>query len=96
MGIHRGLGFDITADASVRLDSFLFGEAQSRIVVALDPANEDDFIEAMAKTKVPFTLLGHVTRGKMMIDDSHFGFIDDASVIYSNSLERIIDSGVSS
>ncbi|MCH2214968.1 MAG: phosphoribosylformylglycinamidine synthase subunit PurL [Flavobacteriales bacterium] len=96
MGIYAGLGFDITADASVRLDSFLFGEGQSRIVVTLDPAKEDDFIEAMAKTKVPFTLLGHVTRGKMMIDDSHFGFIDDASEIYSNSLERIIDSSVSS
>jgi len=96
MGIHHGFGFDITADASVRLDSFLFGEAQSRIVVTLSPDDENAFIELMASTEVPFTLLGHVTRGKMMIDDAHFGFIDDASDIYSNSLERIIDSGVTS
>ncbi|MGB6037442.1 MAG: phosphoribosylformylglycinamidine synthase subunit PurL [Cryomorphaceae bacterium] len=88
MGIHRGLGFDITADADVRLDAFLFGEAQSRIIVTLDPEFEDDFIEVMRPTKVPFTLLGHVTRGKMVIDDSHFGFIDDASDVYMNSLER--------
>ena len=88
MGIHRGFGFDITADADVRLDAFLFGEAQSRIIVALDPDFEDEFIEAMRPTKVPFTLLGHVTRGKMVVDDSHFGFIDDASDVYMNSLER--------
>lgn len=96
MGIHRGLGFDITADADVRLDAFLFGEAQSRIIVTLDPDFEDDFIEAMRKTKVPFTLLGHVTRGKMVVDDSHFGFIDDASDVYLNSLERKLDSSVKS
>ncbi|HKK38564.1 MAG TPA: phosphoribosylformylglycinamidine synthase subunit PurL [Cryomorphaceae bacterium] len=96
MGIHRGLGFDITADAAVRLDAFLFGEAQSRILVTLNPDFEDDFIEEMRKTKVPFTLLGHVTRGKMVVDDSHFGFIDDASDLYRNSLERKLNSSVTS
>ncbi|MCZ4410207.1 phosphoribosylformylglycinamidine synthase subunit PurL [Cryomorphaceae bacterium 1068] len=96
MGIHRGFGFDVTADADVRLDAFLFGEAQGRIIVTLDPDFEDDFIEAMRKTKVPFTLLGHVTRGKMVIDDSHFGFIDDASDVYLNSLERKLNSSVTS
>jgi phosphoribosylformylglycinamidine synthase len=96
MGIHRGLGFDVTADADVRLDAFLFGEAQGRIIVTLDPNVEDEFIEAMRKTKVPFTLLGHVTRGKMVIDDSHFGFIDDASDVYLNSLERKLNSSVNS
>lgn len=93
MGLPRGLGFDITADADVRLDAFLFGESQSRIVVALDPVMEDDFIEAMKQTGTPFTLLGHVTRGKMVIDDSHFGFIEDAADIYMNSLERKLGDG---
>ncbi|HKL39731.1 MAG TPA: hypothetical protein VJ894_03580, partial [Cryomorphaceae bacterium] len=88
--------FDITADAAVRLDAFLFGEAQSRILVTLNPDFEDDFIEEMRKTKVPFTLLGHVTRGKMVVDDSHFGFIDDASDLYRNSLERKLNSSVTS
>jgi phosphoribosylformylglycinamidine synthase len=96
MGIHRGLGFDITADADVRLDAFLFGEAQSRIVVTLKPEFEEEFIEAMRKTMVPFTLLGHVTRGKMVIDDSHYGFIDDAADLYLNSLERKLNSSVTS
>lgn len=96
MGLNRGYGFDITSDAVVRLDAFLFGEAQSRIIVSLDPEFEDEFIEAMRKTVVPFTLLGHVTRGKMVIDDSHFGFIDDASEIFLNSLERKLNQRVTS
>jgi len=93
MGVPRGFGFDITADADVRLDAFLFGEAQSRIIVSLDPSKEDDFIETLKDSGVPFSLLGHVTRGKMVVDDSHFGFIEDAADIYYNSLERKLGDG---
>ncbi len=92
MGMHRGLGFDITSDADVRMDAFLFGEAQSRIIVSLPGEMEDAFIETMLATKVPFTLLGHVTRGKMVVDDQHFGFIDDASHIYNHALERKMET----
>jgi phosphoribosylformylglycinamidine synthase len=46
----------------------------------------------MLATKVPFTLLGHVTRGKMVVDDQHFGFVDDASHIYNHALERKMES----
>lgn len=88
MGMPRSLGFDITSDADVRMDAFLFGESQSRVVVTIDGALEDEFIEHMLAAKVPFTLLGHVTRGKMVVDDAHFGFIDDASAIYQNALGK--------
>lgn len=95
MGIPRGLGFDITGDAAVREDAFLFGESQSRIIVTLTGGMEEDIIETMRELKVPFSLLGHVTRGKMMVDDTHFGFIDDAAKIYNNTLEQKMESGVS-
>lgn len=86
MGIADRFGFDITGDAAVREDSFLFGEAQGRIIVTINGSDEEDFIEEMSQHKVPFSLLGHVTRGKMMIDDVHFGFIDDAAEVYLNTL----------
>lgn len=91
MGIVDRLGFDITGDAAVREDSFLFGEAQGRILLAINGSDEEDFIEELSKHKVPFSLLGHVTRGKMMIDDVHFGFIDDAAEVYLNTLGNKID-----
>ena len=94
MGLPRGLGFDITGDAAVREDSFLFGEAQGRIVVSLSGNLEDEIIEELQRLKVPFSLLGHVTRGKMVIDDKHFGFIDDAAKIYNHSIERKMETVV--
>ena len=86
MGIHRHMGFDITADADVRMDAFLFGESQSRIIVSLEGERETLFIETLSELGIPFTLLGHVTRGKMVVDDQHFGFIDDAAQVYLNAL----------
>ncbi len=94
MGLNRGLGFDITSDADVRLDSFLFGEAQSRIVVGIDRDSEEDLIEALQGAAVPFTLLGHVTRGKMVVDDEHYSFIADAAKIYNEAIERKLESAV--
>ncbi|MRT93398.1 AIR synthase related protein [Ancylomarina sp. 16SWW S1-10-2] len=76
-GMALGFGFDITSPAEVRKDAFLFGESQSRIVVSVSMENEDDFIDAMMESGLPFSTLGHVTKGELRIDDIPFGFIDD-------------------
>ncbi len=91
MAMPRELGFDIVTDAEIREDAFLFGEAAGRVVVSVNEDNENDFIEYMMKTKVNFTLLGHVTQGKMVIDDEHYGFIQKAKTKYDNALERLIE-----
>ncbi len=75
-GMPSGLGFDITSDAEIRKDAFLFGESMGRIVVGVDPAKADDFVDLMCSLKVPFFALGHVTKGEIRIDDESFGFID--------------------
>jgi phosphoribosylformylglycinamidine synthase len=75
-GMPNGLGFDLTTDAEIRRDAFLFGEAMGRIVVGVDPKNVDDFVDFMSSLKVPFFALGHVTKGEIRIDDDSFGFID--------------------
>ena len=31
----------------------------------------------MASSEIDFTLLGHVTKGKIQIDGEHFGFINE-------------------
>jgi phosphoribosylformylglycinamidine synthase subunit PurL len=72
----NGLGFDITTAAEVRTDSFLFGESMGRIVVGVSKEKEDEFVDFMFDSKVPFFTLGHVTRGEIRIDDISFGFID--------------------
>jgi phosphoribosylformylglycinamidine synthase len=75
-GMPSGLGFDITSDAEVRKDAFLFGEAMGRIFVGVDLKKVDEFVDLMSSLKVPFFALGHVTKGEIRIDDESFGFID--------------------
>jgi len=85
-----GFGFDIISDTDIRLDAFLFGESQGRVLVSINPNKETNFIDLMIKKKVPFLALGHVTKGEMRIDDISFGFIEDAKRVYENALEEIM------
>jgi phosphoribosylformylglycinamidine synthase subunit PurL len=92
MSFPRDLGFDIVTDSEIREDAFLFGEGQGRIVVTVSEEQEEDFIEFMMDSGVSFTLLGHVTKGKLMIDDEHFGFIKEAKDLYNNALGKHLDN----
>ncbi len=88
--IVRGFGFDITSDAEIRKDAFLFGEAQGRVVVTVSPTNEDHFIDFMIEQKVPFSALGHVTKSELRIDDNSYGFVADIKKMYDNALELLL------
>lgn len=86
----RNLGFDITTDAEIRSDAFLFGESQGRVVVTVSPSRETPFIDFMVENGIPFTTLGHVTKSEVRVDDISFGFISDLKKVYDNALEELI------
>jgi phosphoribosylformylglycinamidine synthase II len=86
MSMPRELGFDIVSDADIRMDAFLFGEGQGRAVVSVTEEQEEAFVEYMVASGVNMTLLGHVTKGKIQVDEQHFGFITEAKAIYDNAL----------
>jgi len=81
-------GFDITSDAEVRKDAFLFGESQSRVVVSVSPAKEDDFVDFMLESETTFSALGHVTKGEIRVDDESYGFISDLKKKFSKKLKK--------
>ena len=91
MAMPRDLGFDIVTDAEIREDAFLFGESQGRVLVTVSEDSEESFIEFMMDSSVTFTLLGHVTKGKMMVDDEHFGFIAEAKELFNNALGKKLE-----
>ena len=84
-------GFDITSDAEIRTDAFLFGEAQSRVVVSVTPNKKNQFIDFMIKQKFAYHALGHVTKGELRIDDASYGFIKDIKKSYNYALENLIE-----
>ena len=92
MSMPRELGFDIVTDSEVREDAFLFGEGQGRVVVTVSEDQEEEFIEFMMDSGVSFTLLGHVTKGKLMVDDEHYGFITEAKELYNNALGKLLEN----
>ncbi len=91
MCLNRNLGFDIVTDSEIREDAFLFGEGQGRVVVAVSDDEEDEFLEYMISTKVNLTLLGHVTKGKMVVDDDHYSFVDEAKEIFESALGNLLE-----
>ena len=84
----RNLGFDITTSSEIREDAFLFGEAPSRVVVSVRETSEDAFLDLMKKSNVPFTLIGHVTKGEIRVDDRSFGELSEFKEIFDNSLAK--------
>lgn len=84
-------GFDITTDAEIRKDAFLFGESQSRIVVSVSPEKQDAFVDFMLETGGAFSVLGHVTKGEIRIDDESFGYITDLKDQFSGYLKKWLE-----
>lgn len=91
MALPRGLGFDIVTDSEIRPDAFLFGEGQGRALVTLNEDTEAEFLDLLRASRVPFILLGHVTKGKLVVDDEPFGFIEDARKIYEGAIPDLMN-----
>jgi len=84
----NNLGFEIVGSSEVREDAFLFGEAPSRVVVSVTETGEDSFLDVLKDSEVPFVLLGHITQGRIAVDDKSFGNIEEYKTIYNNSLSE--------
>lgn len=87
----RGLGFNINPDRNIRLDAFLFGESQSRVVVSVKPEKNDAFFEALEKSNVKFSLLGKVHAADFRIVDEPILTSAGAKELYNNSLGKIME-----
>jgi phosphoribosylformylglycinamidine synthase len=87
----RGLGFNINPDNNIRLDAFLFGESQSRVVVSVKPETNDVFLEALKKTGVKFSLLGKVHAADFRLEDRPLLTSSGAKELYDTALGKLIE-----
>jgi phosphoribosylformylglycinamidine synthase len=79
-------GFDIASDKKLRKDAFLFGEAQSRVVVSVKPENETKLKDLLKSQGVTFVALGKVVKEKFVVDGEELFKITEAAEMYDNSL----------
>jgi phosphoribosylformylglycinamidine synthase len=83
------LGFSIHTDSGIRKDAYLFGEAQSRVVVSVNPGLHHLF-EAELKG-MAFSRIGKVDADKeIRIDHDGWGYIGDWKSAYDNALEKLV------
>ena len=89
-----GKGFAITPDRYVgptryRMDAFLFGESQSRVVISVADEYRNE-VESYLTEGTPFARLGTVTASDFVIDDALILTTIDAKELYDNALGKIM------
>lgn len=88
-GFHLELGFAINASSGdIRKDAFLFGEAQSRVIVSAKDENIAAFEESLRQSGVPFIALGTVTKNEITINGESWGQINEWKEIYDTAIEK--------
>jgi phosphoribosylformylglycinamidine synthase len=91
----------VEASANIRLDSLLFGESQSRIVVSLAPEHLPRLQELARAAHVPLSFLGTVGGERFVISDARGGGVRaiadlpvaQISDAWKNSIARIMEAG---
>ena len=84
------LGADITATVGDRWDASLFGEGQSRIVVALNPEDLDDLRRACETASVPWLQLGNVTGRDLRFGDLMTVPVSELADAHGNGLSNAL------
>ncbi|MEP6677116.1 MAG: phosphoribosylformylglycinamidine synthase subunit PurL [Ferruginibacter sp.] len=87
---NKNTGFDIVTEAAIRPDAFLFGEAQSRVVVSIKETTAADFEKSLAGNSVVFTKLGTVTSGAIKINTEDWGHISGWKNKYDNAIGNML------
>lgn len=82
----RNLGFSIGLNDSIRKDAFLFGEAQSRVVVSVKAADAAALETALGNH--PFEKLGTVTAGSIEIGGEQWGDVKSWKELYDTAIEK--------
>jgi phosphoribosylformylglycinamidine synthase len=85
------LGFSITTDPELRTDAYLFGEAQSRAVISIDPHEQPVLERVLRDAGIAFRLLGTVTEGELTIDGTAYGSIGQVAEKYDNALGKLLN-----
>jgi phosphoribosylformylglycinamidine synthase len=93
---NNNLGFVIETNEkgkNVRLDAFLFGESQSRVVVSVSPAQEKAFLNLVKEANIMATNLGEVTDlSNFVIDNQVVMTIAEARKLHEGTLPSYLGS----
>lgn len=85
------VGFSVIPNPAIRLDTWLFGEAQSRVIVSVRPEQVVPLERFLQTESQPFELLGAVGGENVVIDNTDWGAIGDWKKSFDSVLEQIME-----
>jgi phosphoribosylformylglycinamidine synthase subunit PurL len=85
---HNGLGFKINTDSAFRKDAYLFGEAQSRVVVTCNSADILKIKDLASQLGVSVGEIGVVEGYEIMINNESFGTVEAYKSLYNSGLTK--------
>jgi phosphoribosylformylglycinamidine synthase len=85
-----GLGFEVESNSDVRKDAWLFGEAQSRVVVSIKPEAQGAFERFLQKENQSWELLGKVHGTRVVVDGEDWGAVADWKKKHESILSDIM------
>jgi phosphoribosylformylglycinamidine synthase len=84
----RGLGFDVKANPAVRKDAWLFGEAQSRVVVSVATEQVEAFERFLHSEGAAFERVGFVKGHSVVVDGEDWGQVSDWQAAHEGVLSK--------
>jgi phosphoribosylformylglycinamidine synthase II len=88
----RELGFAVEGSDTIHQDAFWFGEAQSRVVVSVNPAMENEFLKAVKD--FPHMELGEVRGETIRINHEDWGSVQEWKERYDTAIGEIMASQI--
>lgn len=85
-----GLGFEVQSVKGIRKDAWLFGEAQSRVVVSVRTEQKAGLERLLKENNVAFEVMGTVTGKDVQFDGENWGSVASWKKIYDNLLTQIM------
>lgn len=86
-----GLGFEVKSNATVRKDAWLFGEAQSRVLVSVRTEQIETLERSLVAAQIPFERIGTVRATGLQVDGEDWGDIASWKRTYDTVLHRIMN-----
>lgn len=86
--IPNNVGVDIKTNPALRKDAYLFGEAQSRALISISPANKVAFEAELTAYGLVFENIGTVKGNAIIIDNTNMGSVSNYATAYNTSIEN--------
>ena len=89
-GFNNNLGYSLNTTKTIRKDAYLFGEAQSRVVISTSVLQSEAIEKLLTTATIPFEKLGTVTGGDITIDGDNWGNITDWKNKYDHAIGNLL------